>query len=239
MHGNRHSRGARCIAVVEDDEELREAIVLPLLRDAGYRASGHANALGLYRDLLARRVDLVLVDVGLPDEDGYAVVRHLREVSPGLGIVILSGYRRESDRIRGLEVGADAYLTKPMDPSQLLDTLATLVASRQVRPVPEGAGRAGASGWQLEAGGWCLLAPDGTSVRLSLPERQVIQVLAAAGGESVSRDALIAALSHDIHLFDPHRLEMLVHRLRRKCASAAGEALPLATLRGAGYALVL
>ncbi|HEY4529722.1 MAG TPA: response regulator transcription factor [Luteimonas sp.] len=239
MRVHRDSQPALRIAVVEDDDELREAIVLPLVRDAGYEASGHANALGLYRELLARRVDMVLVDVGLPDEDGYGVVRHLRTVTPGLGIVILSGYRRESDRRRGLDAGADAYLTKPLDPPQLLETLGGLAAGRKSKAVPPPPAQAGNSGWHLEAGGWSLLAPGGVRVRLSLPERQVLQVLAAAGGEAVPREALIAALSDDIHLFDPHRLEMLVHRLRRKCAGAAGEPLPLATLRGIGYALAL
>lgn len=239
MQGNPDGRGARCIAVVEDDEELRERILLPLLRHAGYEASGHGSALALYRELLARRVDLVLVDLGLPDEDGYGLVRHLRSASPGLAIIILSGYRRASDRDRGLEAGADAYLTKPLDPSALLETMAGLLSGRSARPVPTNPARIGALGWRLEAGGWSLLAPDGTPVRLSLPERQVVQVLAAAGGEAVPREALIAALAADVHLFDPHRLEMLVHRLRRKCLSLAGTTLPLTTLRGVGYALAL
>lgn len=239
MHDQGGRRSGRRIVVVEDDDELREAIVLPLLRDAGYETTGHATALGLYRELLGRRVDLVLVDLGLPDEDGYGVVRHLRTVSPALGIVILTGHRGDAERRRGLDAGADAYLTKPLDPPRLLQTLDGLDPGRRDGSEPQPVARGGVSGWRLEAGGWHLLAPAGARVRLTLPERQVVQALAAAAGEAVPREVLIAALCDDIHLYDPHRLEMLVHRLRRKCNSAAREALPLATLRGVGYALAL
>lgn len=230
----------RRLALVEDDDELREGILLPLLRGAGFEATGHATALGLYRELLGRSVDLVMVDIGLPDEDGYAVVRHLRRVSPAMGLVILSGYRREDDRARGLQAGADAYLTKPVEPALLVSTLSALSEPGIRRSGPVSAATpepAHGPGWRLDAGGWRLIAPGGAAVRLSLQERQVVQTLAAAAGEAVPREALIAALSDDIHDFDPHRLEMLVHRLRRKCAEADGEPLPLATLRGVGYAL--
>jgi DNA-binding response OmpR family regulator len=234
------------VAVVEDDDELREQILLPVLRGAGFAATGHSSALAFYRELFACDYDLVIVDVGLPDDDGFAVVRHLRRAAPTLGIVILSGYALAADRARGMAAGADAYLVKPADPAKLLATLGRLARRASMAPAPTEpdpnsgppAGGLG-SGWRLDPSGWRLLAPNGAAVRLNLPERQVVLALATASGGVVPREVLIALLADDTHGFDPHRLEMLIYRLRQKCMHAGGEPLPLNTVRGAGYLLAL
>lgn len=220
------------VAVVEDDAELREKILIPLLRTAGFEPTGMAGALALYRDLLANRYDIILLDVGLPDEDGYAIARHLREASPMVGLVMLTGYASGSDRLRGLEAGVDAYLTKPVEPDALIATLRNL--SRRVTP---DADKRLADGWRLDDSGWHILAPDGAAVEMTLAEHRVVRLLAATPGAPVRRDILITALAKDADSFDPHRLEMLVFRLRRKCLHATGCALPLRSVRGVGYVL--
>ena len=221
------------LAIVEDNYELREGILLPELRGAGFDATGMASALELYRSMLDTRYDLVLLDVGLPDEDGMDIAKRLRSRSPTLGIVMLTGFCEATDRIVGLAQGADAYLTKPADMSEVVATLQNL--ARRVMsepPVPERKpGR-----WRLDESGWRLLSPGGNTIALNLAERQVIGLLAAAEGMPVRREMLIAKLVENVHDFDPHRLEVLVHRLRRKCASG-DEELPLSTVRKIGYAL--
>lgn len=220
------------IAVVEDDAELREEILLPLLRGAGYEATGFDSALSLYRDLMSCRYDLVLLDVGLPDEDGFAIARHLRGAAPKVGLVMLTGHACPSSRLRGLEAGVDAYLTKPIDSAELVATLRNLERrldfgeTASVRPR-----------WRLDQHGWQLLLPDGRAVELSLPERRLLAELAATPREPVTREALMAALAEDADDFDPHRLEMLIHRLRKKCLQATGQELPVRTVRGIGYVL--
>ncbi|WP_024888724.1 response regulator transcription factor [Luteimonas huabeiensis] len=222
------------VAVVDDDEELREQILLPALRDAGFEVRGLASALELYRVWLGAPFDLVLLDVGLPDDDGVDIARHLRGLSASLGIVLYTGRGHAVDRLRGLRAGADAYLVKPLDMDELVETVRNVL--RRTRVDGAHAARAG-SGWALERQGWRLRTPGGAEVTLNQAERQVLGMLAAAARAPVARETLIAGLVGDVDTFDPHRLEMLVYRLRRKCQQASGESLPLRAIRGVGYML--
>lgn len=221
------------VAVVEDDKELREAILLPALHGAGFEAVGFCRTLDLYREWTRAPFDLVLLDVGLPDDDGVEVARHLRTLSDVVGIVIYSGHGRPADRMRGLRAGADVYLAKPMGVDEIVQSLRNL--GRRVI-VAETAPGNGTAGWSLVQDGWTLEAPTGRLVALSRNEREVMDLLTRCTGQVVSREALAERLAEDASAFDPHRLEMLVYRLRRKC-EAAGEALALATVRGVGYRL--
>lgn len=219
------------LAIVEDDEELREKIMVPALRAAGFDATGLASALQLYRMWASSPFDLVLLDVGLPDDDGIEIARHLRGLSPLLGIVMYTGHGRTADRVRGLRAGVDAYLVKPADLDEVIETLRN-VRERCGNHDPS---RSGSGGWSLDRQGWSLTAPSGVAVALNQAERQIMKILAATPNEPVSREVLIADLTSDTDGFDPHRLEMLVYRLRRKCLEATGEALPLQAVRGIGY----
>ncbi len=219
------------VAVVEDDEELRERIVVPALNAAGFEAMGLASALQLYRAWAGSPFDLVLLDVGLPDDDGFGIAGHLRGLSPSPGIVMYTGHGRTADRIRGLRAGVDAYLVKPADMEDVIETLRNILERRRRQDVslPH------PGGWSLDRQGWSLSTPSGVVVSLNQAERQIMKILAAAPGEPVSREALIANLTSDADEFDPHRLEMLIYRLRRKCLEKSGEALPLQAVRGVGY----
>lgn len=234
------------IAVVEDDPEYRDAILLPLLARSGFTPVGFGSALELYRSLLSERFDLVLLDVGLPDGSGVEIARHLRDTLPAVGIVILSGRMSPTDRMRGLEAGVDAYLGKPVAMQELVATLRNV--AQRIRPRGPGRdesaardqtadGAVAGGGWRLGAQGWNIVAPGGSTVVLNLAERQVVTLLAATPGVPVPREALIGRLVENVHDFDPHRLEMLVYRLRQKCLHEAHTRLPLKTVRGVGYML--
>ena len=235
------------LAVVEDDPEYRDAILVPVLSRAGFEVAGMGSALELYRAMLAKPYDLVLLDVGLPDEDGFAIARHLRGLSPSIGIVMLTGRSSGADRMRGLEAGVDAYISKPADMQEVVATLRNLAnrvsaeagsAALAADTLEPGPAATGTSGWGLDEGGWRVRSPDGADVVLSLAERRIMETLAATPGVPVSRDALISRLVENIHDFDPHRLDMLVYRLRRKCRKQLGVDLPLKAVRGVGYMLV-
>ncbi|WP_243720343.1 response regulator transcription factor [Luteimonas aestuarii] len=217
---------------MEDDEELREKIMLPALRHAGFDAVGLANALQLYRMWASSHFDLVLLDVGLPDDDGVEIARHLRELSQSLGIVMYTGHGRSVDRIRALRAGVDAYLVKPLDMDELIETLRNVRARQAGREMPDAPN---GGGWALRRHGWSLSTPSGATVALNHAERQIMGLLATRPNQPVSRETLIAHLTSDVEGFDPHRLEMLVYRLRRKCIDVSGEALPLKAVRGVGY----
>jgi DNA-binding response OmpR family regulator len=224
------------IGVLEDDAQLREGIIIPGLRYFGFEVTGAASAAELYRHMLSQRFDMVVLDIGLPDEDGLTVVTHLREVS-NLGIVMLTGNTGMDDHISALTRGADAFLNKPVNIEVLAATLHSVARRLAAGP---GTGNlitpsAGSGHWRLDTDDWCLVTPAGHALPLTAPERCILRILMAVRGEPVSRERLIRALASDIYEFDPHRLEMMVHRLRRKAQEAAGQPLPLLTSRGQGY----
>lgn len=233
------SRGSALrVAVAEDDKQLREDILLPGLRDFGFDAVGFGSASDLYRGMLAAPFDFVVVDIGLPDESGLNVVRHLREISSGLGLVVLTASHGRSNHLRALAEGADAYLPKPVDCEILAVTLRS-VARRMAQGAEEPVMRPveGPSEWRLTDDAWCLLSPSGGMLALTTPERSLMRALDTVRGQPVDRENLVAVLAKETSDFDPHRLEMLVHRLRRKAASLSpdGVPFPLLAVRGIGY----
>lgn len=228
------------ILVVEDDDDLREHVLVAGLRARGFeQVSSAASALEAYRTMLGKPFSMFVLDVGLPDEDGFEVARHVRTAGDA-GIVMLTGWRRSAlDQAAGLDNGADAYLTKPVE----LDLLAATVRSvlRRRSGLTSGGKATPDSTWSLSADGWFLSTSDGVRVSLTRTERAFLQLLFGHAGQVVGRDFIIATLEKegrgdDID-FDPHRIELLVHRLRKKTARLAGKPLPLNTVRGTGYAL--
>lgn len=234
--GSRAAGDGVALAVVEDDAEYRESFLIPRLAAAGFAVHGMASALDLYRAMTARRYDLVLLDVALPDENGFSIAAHLRSLSSSIGIVMLTGFGSEQDRMRGLRAGVDAYLRKPTELETLTATLWNL--KRRVGAAPAAPPAVQARRWSLDEGTWRIATPNGAEVEISQAERQVLSMLAAQPGVPIKREALIEQLVENVHDFDPHRLEMLIYRLRRKCLKHAGEELPLRAVRGIGYVLV-
>lgn len=220
--------------VVEDDPELL-ALSVDDLRWRGAEVRGLDSAEALYRALAVARCDIVVLDVGLPGEDGYAVARHLRRMAD-IGIVMLTGRGSTHDMAHGLSLGADVYLVKPLDGDLLAAALrslrrrlhlpGTVEATPVVSPVQD---------WQLQADGWSLRAPNGTVLALTSAERGFLRALLATPQVPVERETLIAAVTDEPWDFDPHRLDVLVHRLRTRVRSAIGLVLPVRALRGAGY----
>jgi two-component system response regulator PhoP len=226
----------RNVLVVEDDPELRDKILIPGLRAFGFDATGVGTAAELYRAMAGGAFQLIVLDVGLPDNQDFTVVSYLRSVST-VGIVVLTGLYANADRIRGLTEGADIYLTKPVDVEVLAASLHSL--ARRIDGSIQAPAAKQPQGWRLEAGGWRLLAPNGVVVALSSAERLIVNRLVTSPDEPVSRDRLVDELAVHIDDFDPSRMEMLVHRLRRKVATKTGHELPLTVVRRVGYMLAL
>lgn len=233
-----HEAVAR-VAVIEDDAELRDRILVPGLRTFGFDAIGLDSAEALYRHIIGNRLELVILDVGLPDADGFSAARHLRTVmGMNVGIMMLTGRVAGADMVQGFGNGADLYLPKPFEIEVVAASLHSLLRRMKAMVTSDQEAVSGQREWRVESDGWCLRASNGKRVALTNAERCVIRLLGAAPGEAVARETLIAALTDDVETFDPHRLEMLIHRLRRKAEAQAGEPLPLRSARGAGYALL-
>lgn len=224
------------VIVLEDDDMLRDDILLPGLIDFGFDVAGAGTAKAFYRQLVRRSFDIAVLDIGIPDESGLDVVEHIRGPVHRMGVVMLTADHHRENYLQALSNGADAFLSKPVDIDVLALTLRNL-ASRLAAPPALPASQA-QQVWRLDSDGWCLVSPDGDVAALSASERSVMDALFARAGTTVEREELIAALTEDIIEFDPHRLEMLIYRVRNKAAKitrVGTRRLPLLSSRKAGY----
>jgi DNA-binding response OmpR family regulator len=223
------------VLVLEDDDLLRDRVLVPRLRQFGFDVVAIGQAADLPAQLSRRRPDIVLLDVGLPDADGFDVTRRLRHDISGIGIVMLTGRGRKTDRVRGLSEGADAYLAKPIDMDVLgatLFSLARRLCSASTLPEPL------TRGWRLGADGWCLISPAGGTAALTKTEGRLMDKFLKNINRVISREELIALFTADAYDFDPHRLDSLIHRLRKKVLTVLGEPLPLNAVHREGYVMV-
>ncbi len=228
---------------------------------AGLTAMGAPNGQVLDQLLSVHRVDLVVLDIGLPGENGLSIARRLSTDAHSIGIIVLSARGVLGDRLDGLHVGADAYLVKPVDPRELIATIEAVrrrlndrAASAQVvrlsRSVSVDLAPTSAEfGWSLNhASGQLRMnrPPNGVvgsrtvtmSTNLSELQFQFLSCFKAAiSGQVVARSTLMRALGHDTDLDDPHRLETLVSRLRVKVRNTFNKELPLRAVAKSGYAL--
>lgn len=229
------------VALVEDESTLRDEMAFQLTHH-GFRVLAFADAFGLYRHMATGTVAAVVLDVGLPGEDGLSIAQLLRSHDQQLGIVFLTARAQRSDKMTGLKAGADAYLVKPVDLDELVLLLRRLLARQataQAKPAAQPPAQAGlkeAELWKLNRDRVKLIAPNGQTVQLTLVELQLLTVLAVREGQVCKP----AELAHGMGLLDDewsqHRLEVIVSRLRSKVLREAGLPAPVRTVRGMGYA---
>ena len=221
------------VCIVEDDRDLRQLMVMALT-DFGFQARGCACARDFYRDWVRQPCNIVLLDINLPDEDGFSIMEHLRAHSEA-GIIMLTARSGLDDRVRALTGGADVYLAKPVQLEELAANIVSL--SRRLNAKKETSDRP--SGWQLSEDGWFLLPPSGQRVALTTSERTVMQLLMDEAGRTVTREALAAALGHEEPEYPlSNRLDMLLSRLRRKVVDETRQRLPLKAVRGVGFSFL-
>ncbi|HEX5122434.1 MAG TPA: response regulator transcription factor [Rhodanobacteraceae bacterium] len=218
------------VYVVGDDAASRERLVFWLSR-ADFRAAGFADAASFQQAFAASRCDLVVVDT--ERERGLALACLLRE-HPGIGVVVLSAYADVGARVRSFESGADAHLSKPIDPRELTAQLRAL--HRRLVGAKRPPAATGSGAWLLKQDGWVIEDPHGAAMHLTTAERAFVACLIASRGAPASRDELLESLGDNPRDADPHRIDVLVNRLRRKAASL-GMTLPLHAVRGRGYVL--
>ncbi|OOG49579.1 hypothetical protein B0E50_05565 [Rhodanobacter sp. C01] len=219
------------VMLLDDDELLRDRVLAPRLRQFGFDVTAIGRMAEMAAAVEMQRPDIVLLDIGLPDSDGFTVVRWLHAELPGTGIVMLTGRSENIDRVRGLSEGADAYLSKPVEIDVLVATLQSLARRLKLSP----ACAAAENVWRLDSNDWLLLSPTSGRVALSKAERCLLEKFMQHPNQVVSRESLIGTLTNDVHEFDPHRLDSLIHRLRRKVLATLGQSLPLDAIYGQGY----
>ena len=217
------------ILVIEDEPDLREFLVRAL-REAGWTAHDVGTAERALRALSASTYDLVLLDVGLPDIDGFDLCRHLRAGGDLTPILLLTARNAVDDRVRGLDAGADDYLPKPFALAELLARIRAL--SRRPAPAQDTRLRCGDLTLDVEAH---RVERDGRPLALSAREFALLELLLRQKPRVLPRARIVAALWDGQAEPATNAVEVLVSRLRRK-VDVAGRPPLIHTVRGIGYA---
>jgi two-component system OmpR family response regulator len=226
------------ILIVDDDAETRRLLTEYLQRQ-GYRVTSAADGKALRRALETARPDLIVLDLMLPGEDGLELCRDLRTRS-NLPVIMLTALGEETDRIVGLEMGADDYLAKPANPRELLARIKSVL--RRARSLPENLEPEAAKSyrfadWTLDVATRNLTAPDGVVVPLGGTEFKLLRVFLAHPDRVLSRDQLIDfMISREAGPFD-RAIDVQVSRLRQRLREDAREPAIIKTVRSQGYVL--
>lgn len=226
------------ILLVEDDPDL-SGTISDYLSDEGMEVERAADGASARRRLARGGFDLVVVDLGLPDESGLDLTRHVRSTTQA-GIVILTGRGDPVDRVVGLEVGADDYLGKPVHLRELLARIRS-VLRRTTTPAgtPPAAGDTilAFADWTLDCGRRKLMKATGIDITLSAAEFELLRVLALHAQRVLSRDQLLDMTRHrSAGPFD-RSIDVMVGKLRRKIEDNPREPTLIKTVHGAGYVL--
>lgn len=222
--------------VVDDDREIR-ALVSNFLARNGYRVSAAANGAAMMQTLSAARIDLVILDIMLPGEDGLSLCRRLR-VNGTMPIIMLTAIGEETDRVVGLEMGADDYLTKPFGTRELLARVRA-VLRRSAMPAPGSATGSGRifefAGWRLDVTRRQLHSPAKALVDLRAAEFDLLLALVERPHHVLTRDQLLdLARGRGATAFD-RSIDVHISRLRHRLEADPKEPELIKTVRSGGY----
>ncbi|MFZ4479478.1 MAG: response regulator transcription factor [Rhodoferax sp.] len=212
------------VAIVEDNPDLLDDLMLNLSW-RGCVLTPFAN--GAELDAAMQNGcpwNVLVLDLGLPGEDGLSIARRLRQSDPLLGIVMLTARGALADRIQGLTDGADMYLVKPVDMGELAAAIKAVA-----RRLPDSVDAAPV--WRLDTKGMCLFSPSGKQIDLTYSETSMIHLLAESPDHFSKTDALVQAIGRNPQAYDSRSLQVMLSRLRHKL----GDESPLKAVRARGY----
>ena len=226
------------VLVVDDDAEIRNLLSEYLHRN-GYRVSTAEDGRSMLAALQSRKADLIVLDVMMPGTDGLTLCRDLR-ARASVPVIMLTARGDETDRIVGLEMGADDYLAKPFNPRELLARIKSVLRRARTVPGEPAVGEAATvrfAGWTLDVRARHLVAPDDVVVPLSGVEFKLLTAFLAHPNTVLTRDQLIdLMLARDAGPFD-RAIDVQVSRLRQRLRDDARNPTLIKTIRGEGYVL--
>lgn len=225
------------ILVVDDDPDLRK-LITEFLASHGYRVAAAENALEMRRMIETENPDLIILDVMMPGEDGLTAARKLAAEN-GPPVIMLSALGSDTDRIIGLEVGADDYLAKPCNPRELLARVRALLRRNQQREVPVETPTQcyTFAGWRLDILRRDLRDPTGIFINLSDGEFTLLRTFVEHPQRILTRDQLLDfARGRNAEVFD-RAIDSQISRLRRKLNERTAEEM-IRTVRNEGYMLL-
>jgi DNA-binding response OmpR family regulator len=227
------------ILVVDDDVTIRD-LLSEYLGANDMRVSTAASGRDMFERFDAEAIDLVVLDLKMPGEDGLQLARQLRERAT-VPIVLLTGRHEEADRVMGLELGADDYVTKPFSPRELLARVRAVLRRYQVQatlPERDNTRRAFRfGGWELNLRTRRLVAPDGALVELTNSEFSLLHAMCRAPQRVLTRDQLLSmSRLHEAEVYD-RAIDVQIRRLRMKIEPDQARPALIVTERGLGYRL--
>jgi DNA-binding response OmpR family regulator len=209
--------------ILLDDERHFVDELADYLRAQGHDVICAYNAAEFRLAMTARNFDVAILDVGLPDGDGFGLTASLRQEKQQVFVILLTARSCTEDKLQGYGAGADHYLTKPVKFAELN----AIVASLERRIIT--------TDWSLKLSQRTLFSPSGAMVELTGKEFLLLQLLGSQPRKTFDRRAIAQAFGIDFVNYDQRRLDTLISRLRRKVLAQAGLDLPLHTAHGAGY----
>jgi two-component system torCAD operon response regulator TorR len=235
MRNERALRSSDVVIAIVDDEPLIQTTLVNYFQNAGF-AVRSADTADQLRQLMAReRIDFILLDIRLPDGDGLTLMRDIRAKSD-VPVILITSRAEEADRIIGLELGADDYVTKPFSPREVLARVKTVLRRTRAVGDPERSKRLRRfAGWCLDLDNHRLTSPSGEPMRLTSAEFELLAALVRHPGRIMSRNDLLDVMSN--REWDPNdrTVDVLVGRLRRKIEADPAKPQIILTEYGLGY----
>ncbi len=226
------------LLVVDDDIDIRSLLAEQLGR-AGYQVSTAGDGAAMRQVLAREHIDLVVLDLNLPHEDGLTLCRDLR-ARTSTPVIMLTARSETIDRVLGLEMGADDYLAKPFEPRELLARIRNVLRRTEALPAnmePLAMRRAMFAGWVFDLERRHLVDPAGRVVMLSGAEFRLLRVFVAHANKVLSREQLVALSSGRHYEAQDRAIDLQVSRLRQKLGDAGNSAGLVKTVRNEGYVL--
>jgi two-component system phosphate regulon response regulator OmpR len=224
--------------VVVEDEPTQRQILLDYLTRQGYRCTGVDSGAGLRRLVDRELPALVLLDIGLPGEDGFTIARWLREKSGKVCIIMVTASGDTVDRVVGLETGADDYIPKPFDPRELLARVKSVLRRADGAVTTASGPRVRMGRRVLDLEKRILVETDGSEESLAASEFDLLRLFAENPNRPLARDWLLETVGHrDMDVFD-RAIDLRITRLRRKIEKDAAHPEAIRTVRGVGYMFV-
>ena len=222
------------ILIVEDDEVTR-ARLAAYFEAESYRVSQSENGEGVDRMIAESAIDVVLLDINLPGKDGLQLARELSEKSD-VGIILVTARDDEIDRIVGLEIGADDYVTKPFNPRELLARVKNLIRRKQSDQSQRHKQRSKSfSGWTLDLSRRCLSSDSQENLPLTRGEFELLVTFLEHPGKTLHREWLMEKVTHRVWSPSERTIDVLVLRLRNKIEQDSHAPQIIRTVHGEGY----
>jgi two-component system, OmpR family, response regulator len=224
------------ILIADDDRQIRSSLA-KFLAGNGFRVTAAADGVAMFQAMESGRTDLVVLDIMMPGEDGLSICRRIRAANK-IPVVLLTALSATTDRIVGLELGADDYICKPFNPRELLARIRAVLRRTGDTPAPEERARSASyefEGWRLDAVRRTLHNPAGTLVELTAGEFDLLLAFAEHPQHVLTRDQLLdITRGREASVFD-RSIDVQVSRLRRKIETDPQAPVFIKTVRSGGY----